>query len=135
MRVIRVRALRECIAPNSTSVHLGCSVSCSYARSSEAEGDAPRAAQPVWCALRRTTTHDFDRWRRNHAPQQRKRRADIAANAPLVAAVRRSARANTKAQQDRARNGERLSQRKCMHVRDVAVAVGTWVDQEVQPRA
>lgn len=55
-------------------------------------------------------------------PQQCKRRADITANAPLVATVRRSARANTKAQQDRTRNGERLSQRKCMHVYDVAIA-------------
>ena len=50
-RIIRIRALRERIAPGLLSTHLPRSVSHRYVRSSEAVGEAPRAAQPVWRAL------------------------------------------------------------------------------------
>lgn len=52
MRIISVRALRECVAPELASAHLSRSVSQRYMRSSEAAGEAPRAAQPGWRALK-----------------------------------------------------------------------------------
>lgn len=61
MRIIRIRALRERIAPGLLSTRLPRSASHRYVRSSEAVGEAPRAAQPVWRASKSDGVCDCNR--------------------------------------------------------------------------
>lgn len=81
MWITRVRALQTHIAPGLASAYLVGSASCSYVRSSSTTGEAPRAAQPVWRALKSDGVCDCNRWSQNMRAMPNRLHSNDAKNA------------------------------------------------------